>query len=621
MVRYRHIMVLVAVVFQAVAMAVPTVEELLDRCAETLDKTHTSFITQSKIQIRDYVMHRTPEAALMNGERDKFLTKEFRTDGNRMKMITQLWGGSLGPENRDTHSENEKQYSSHTFDGERRYDHNRPYDGAGSVSISDNFKKKNPNFLDIEFAYGDPTSQSFGYLIGDVERFDRILKEAKPEQMSVKKEELNGTVHYLIDAKTNNGRYRIWLNPERGYNFSRAIVVREEGDTHFGRYKVEPGTSKRSVVENTEFKKVDDLWVPVKTKSKMNDTLSNGGHMKSDFEIELNSIVINPDHDALDSFSTDDIKDGAKARIRGIRINYIWSNGELVPDIDQVAIDQLDKMTEEILAERKMRKAASEKAVANDSITLAKILAEYAKSQKQIASFYCVSSTAVKEQKAVLSRYACEGSRFSVKVKAGAQGINDFVWDGRHSIHSSVDSGRSKKVLASADNKKPYQLLATVYPGAALLGYLNGQPQRIDTMLSKVSKEVTVTEEKLNRKSCYVVNAVIGKDTYRVWFLPANGYHIAKAEVKTNSRVVYLLDQVRLKKVEDNWVPMSCAIKDSTRQYTYKRTKVDLKPDFEKLKAFDLPISNGTPVTIEKQPGKFIWRNGHIVDKEGKDVL
>ena len=468
-------------------------------------------------------------------------------------------------------------------------------------------------------------SPAMGYVFGnDKDIGTMFLEDTAKLKLHDKKSKVNGVDCYVIEAEVpNGGEYTVWIDPDHGFNIARMQSKRGAGDLYHGR-PLMATVSWNNSYEVVEFQKVDDAWLP-KT-YKMQEKSVDGANdfaYKREGETSLYSVNLDPDHDALGSFLHDDIPNGTMVLLPRIppNVQFTWQDGEIVAEVDDSALEQLDKMTEEILADAKKRKSVPSKAVVNNSITLSKILAEYAKSQKQITSFYCVSSTAVKEQKAFPSRYACDGNRFCVKVKGAAKGVDCFVWDGKQSIHSSVNSGRSKKVLASGDKKKPYHLLATVYPGAALLGYLNGQPQRIDAMLSKASKAATVTEEKLNRKSCYVVNAVIGKDTYRVWFLPANGYLIARAEVKTNSRVVYLLDQVRFKKVEDNWVPMSCAIKDSTRQYTYKRTKIDLKPDFKKLKAFDLPISNGTPVTIENKSGKFIWRNGHIVDKEGKDVL
>lgn len=253
----RYLLMFVSL-FQTVAMGMPTAEELLKRCTETLDKTHTSFITQSK-----YYKHTSYKTGFKqwDGERDVYILQEFRTDGERMKTITQKWGdfyGSFIPES-------EKQYSTHVYDGSARYSHVRTYNSPGRVSV----RKKYPGQVNISrrLAFENQISQCFGYLTGDVERFDRIIREAGSGQMSVRKEEFKGTIHYVIEAETTHGQYRIWLNPEKGYNFSKATVTRKPGDAFMNGYKVEAGSVKNYVIENEEFKKVGDLWVPVKGKS------------------------------------------------------------------------------------------------------------------------------------------------------------------------------------------------------------------------------------------------------------------------------------------------------------------------------------------------------------------
>ena len=321
----------------------PTAMELLDKFTETADKTHTSFINQSRIHAHYDQKYSTQELAYLNGERDKYLIQEFRTDGKRIKCIIQKWGdfpGAFRPES-------EKDYFSCTYDGDKRYDHIRSHDSAGRVIIYDREPEESLISLGVQLAYTNQASQSFGYLTGDVERFDRILKEAGPGQMSAKKEELNGTVHYVIDAETNRGKYRIWLNPEKGYNFSKATVIREAGDFYMLGYEVPADTVRRAVIENTEFKKVDDLWVPVKAKANINDTLPNGGYKKSNCELELTTIAISPDHDALGSFSIDDIKEGARVHFKdGPPGKYIWRDGAVVDeDGNEIDLGKIGKET------------------------------------------------------------------------------------------------------------------------------------------------------------------------------------------------------------------------------------------------------------------------------------
>jgi hypothetical protein len=320
---------------------------------------------------------------------------------------------------------------------------------------------------------------------------------------------------------------------------------------------------------------------------------------------------MNPDHEGLDSFGLSFIRDGALVYVSGIgAIRYTWQNGELVPNIDDAAIDQLDKMTDEILAEGKKGKAAP------NSITLDTILAEYCKTQKRLESFYCEGAVLENDKQTTSDLYTCDGASFGVQVRANQEVTDCFIWDGKKTMHYTSES-----VLASVNKNKSYQLLATVYPGAPLLGYLNGIGKRIDTLLSNFSKDAVVSGEKLEGKNCYMVKTPIDKEIFRVCFSPEQGYHIVKAEIQKDSKPVYLLDQVQLKKMEDVWVPISCTVKDSSYQYTYERTKIELKPDFTAIKAFESAISDGTGVTVEGMEGKYYWNSGQVVDEEGKNVF
>jgi len=602
----------------AVAIAELTAEQVLDKCTETLDKTYFSFITQATSHLQ--LQQRYSGArAFMTGKEEKFAIQEFKTDGERMKVISQQWGDtySLGDgETRRFRPKDESNYNIDIYDGDKRYEHVRVGEDPGTLIVHTNNPEKSMYSLNAQIAQKNCVSQCFGYFRGDLDRFDRIIREDGTQKMTVQEEELNGTLHYVIEADTKRGKYKVWINPEKEYHFSRALLVKKTGDLYSANYPCPVGMAQRTVVENTEFKSIDGLWVPIKAISKTNDAYPGGGYIEGTQEMELTTIQINPDHDALNSFSLDEIKDGARALIPDVPIQYYWNNGELVPNIDKAAIDQLDKMADEILAEGKKRKASPEKTVADASVTLDQILAEYRKTQERLGMFYCEGAVSENDKKTTEDLYTCDGASFGVQVRAGDKVRDCFIWDRKKTMYYTNES-----VLTSVNKEKPYQLLASVYPGAPLLGYLNQHPERIDARLSKVVKEATVSEEKLGEKNCYAVAAAIGKDAWRVWFSPEQGYHIVKAEIQKDSKPVYLLDQVQLKKTEGVWVPISCRVKDSSRQYTYERTKIELKPDFTAIKAFESAIPDGTGVTVEDMEGKYYWKDGKVVDGEGKNVF
>jgi len=326
--------VLLVIVCQTVAMAGPTAEEVLNKCTETLDKTYSSFITKATSHAQKRQKF-SGARAFMTGTEEKFAVQELRTDGERVKVISQQWGDTYNPSNiKYFRPESESNYQIDIYDGNKRYEHVRAGESSGTLIVHDKDAKKSLYSLEAQIAQRSQFSQCFGYLRGDLERFDKIIREAGVEKMTIKEEPLNGTVHYVIGANTPRGQYEIWINPDKGYNYSKAILVKNTGDLYNADYKLPADTELRTVVEVTEFKVVDGLWVPVKARMRGDDKEPDNGYQIGTQELELTTIQIKPDHDALNSFSLVGIKDGARAKIVGVSMNYYWRNGELVPAVD-----------------------------------------------------------------------------------------------------------------------------------------------------------------------------------------------------------------------------------------------------------------------------------------------
>ncbi len=328
MTKYINIGLLV-MIFQPVSMAGPEIEELLDDFTETLDRVHVSFITKAKCTTSTEHKYQG-EWAKLSGKRTRYHLQEFRTDGKRMKHILQQWGDFARPSGKlIVRSENDKTYRSDTYDGEKRYENNK--DGITFIHTRN---PENSFTLESKFDYEDHVSKCFGYLNGDQKRLDRILREAKPGQVSLRNEMeyLNGTAHYVVDAKTERGEYTVWFNSEKGYHYSKAAVIRRPGDLFREKVKIEPGHQREYVVETTQFTEVDGVWVPTKARTRAHNTLPDGDYAKASSDIELISIVMNPDHDAMGSFLIDDIEDGAKVRLVGVPGRFVWRNGKAVPE-------------------------------------------------------------------------------------------------------------------------------------------------------------------------------------------------------------------------------------------------------------------------------------------------
>jgi hypothetical protein len=146
-------------------------------------------------------------------------------------------------------------------------------------------------------------------------------------------EEINGSKCYVINAATKKCEYKIWIDPEHSYNIARAIL--KGGCASWSRpelYKTRPPDgSSETELSNVRFEKINDIWLPVEADYRREFEYINGDYEKSFVKIKKIEFVLNPDHDALGSFESDFIRDGARVRISGIPdVIYTWQNGNIV---------------------------------------------------------------------------------------------------------------------------------------------------------------------------------------------------------------------------------------------------------------------------------------------------
>jgi len=60
------------------------------------------------------------------------------------------------------------------------------------------------------------------FLGGDLEPLDVILKKSSNIELFPDMEKVNGFDYYVIEAVTPHGKYKLWIDPEHGYNVAKA---------------------------------------------------------------------------------------------------------------------------------------------------------------------------------------------------------------------------------------------------------------------------------------------------------------------------------------------------------------------------------------------------------------
>jgi len=346
--QHKVSLILCLVLLHSVAAEQLSVSELLDRYAANQEKLK-SFIVRAEIT---YPEDLTENKTASHSSLEKNIV-ELRYEGDAdgfcayfcPKFVHSAEDGSLVQADR---------YNSYLWDGERYFEHHK----ALTLSDSRAVISSNTEYIKYTIAIVPAGPGSIlGFLFGDVERIDSILRQADSITVRDELERVGSGDCYVIDAKTKHGTYTIWLDAERGYGIAKADVHKGPKDLRWGRpkdYYTHAPYDYDISMRNVRFESKEGVWVP----------------MEADFQVEyykgpnrelpirlhhhkITELLLNPDHDALGSF-VPDIENGTRVKIREVPgIKYTWQNGEIVSDIDEYVINEIDKMTKEIMAEGK----------------------------------------------------------------------------------------------------------------------------------------------------------------------------------------------------------------------------------------------------------------------------
>ena len=328
----------------------PTALELLDKYAETQDRLQ-SFRLKSKDMIN--------ASSSFKGARNRpeYRETDFRFDGHRSSCRTHIWG-DVG---KRSLTRNQAMYYSTLWNGKSFIRHSRRSDLSNlGRAVIHNDKKRGEKLGKETVSRTYQGHSLMGYFYGDDERVDSILRQAASISVRRENEKVNGIDCFVVDATTlEHGRYTLWIDPEHGYNIAKAELRRDGKHRHkfYGRPMREDEKILASL-ENVRFKKIDNVWVPMEADDSVNRTWDKD----QDFYRYKNhhervEFVLNPDHEALNSFASDDIPNGAKVYISGWQINYTWQNGKVVDkDGREVDVDKLIKAESEKVKKRKPKR-------------------------------------------------------------------------------------------------------------------------------------------------------------------------------------------------------------------------------------------------------------------------
>jgi hypothetical protein len=186
--------------------------------------------------------------------------------------------------------------------------------------------------------------EGISYLVGYVaadERLDTVLRGAERVSVRAAPENVGGSDCWVIEAHTKYGQYTLWLDPQHGYHPARVTQKAGAGEQIHG-HLLGPGDSGTAYVKNVRFEQVAGVWVPMEAEAGF-DRGGGRGHVfnKENIHYRRMNVVLNPNHDALGSFSDPlfespkndpELVDGTTVRLGRASTGYIWRNGQVVPD-------------------------------------------------------------------------------------------------------------------------------------------------------------------------------------------------------------------------------------------------------------------------------------------------
>jgi len=307
----------------------PTAFELLDKYAETQDKLQ-SFIVKGNSSSNIHGSYSSPQHKPYSGRRRKYVSYEFRYDGNRFYWCRQMWGNL-----RFAHEfipKDKPHYKSVLWDGAVYYNYAKaPYirPGPGSIEIDSSrdpagVKKTIPYIPHI-------CAPMFGFF--HKERIDSVLRQAETISVRDKLQRVGRSRCYVIDAVTRSGKCSIWIDANHGYNIAKAEISRAENDM-IDDERLPKGFTVLTYLRNVRFEKIKNIWIPMEADVQQANNLPGGDFSRVKGHFKRTEFILDPDHNTLGTFLPRDIEDGAKVmRIDGVRVEgHTWQDGQVVDE-------------------------------------------------------------------------------------------------------------------------------------------------------------------------------------------------------------------------------------------------------------------------------------------------
>jgi len=328
------------------AAELPSPSDILTRYAENLDKIESFTLTMELESYGD-----SSWSKRRNNNEPIHTIATLRSDGDRLAWRRDKWGTFVDGTKA---TQDVPRHGSGLWDGDHYYQYNQgltPKDPSWVTIHRPTSDAEKAGLVRERGIVQSPAAPCLGLVAQDADRVDQVLQQARRISVAPEMERVGDSDCYVIEAETDSGRYKVWFDPEHGYNIAKAVVDRKAGDRDITR-TLKGDMVAQYTYENTRFEKFGDVWMPVEGNRNSYQTWRKGRFATNTSRWMIADFELDPDHEALGSFRTDDIREGSRVYLKWAPgIHYRWENGGYKGSVDESGLESLVHEVTQIMAE------------------------------------------------------------------------------------------------------------------------------------------------------------------------------------------------------------------------------------------------------------------------------
>jgi RNA polymerase sigma factor (sigma-70 family) len=255
---------------------------------------------------------------------------DIRAEPGKFDETSQTW--DLRPGDTKPHPQFDRRW---IWDG-RRIIGRQQYRGDPKAKLLATVSSHAPE----SFLFDDSGQVLHGVAYGDSESAAKVMRKSAVAGLRAP-EMVQGHSCQVIEAKTARGTYTLWVDPNAGYLFRRARIVKHSGDLFYGDKLPADGTSRTVTgieldINDVDLTEIDGHFVAMGCTTDWKTFVGSDGQYRLDHStFKRSRFEFNPNFPSLGAFAMDGIAEGSRILSLDkdgpyVRSIMTWSHSDVV---------------------------------------------------------------------------------------------------------------------------------------------------------------------------------------------------------------------------------------------------------------------------------------------------